>query len=194
MNQQQVVNLQRDIEKVFNEVKSSHPETKELINKNEQELKKKYFSNKQSIKEKQKDRYEEVKKLLQSHLREPRENVVVTNESELVNKNKTIEEKKENAKNLVKAINFSKNVGVRYSFLLGNILSQIYNKGIKDFHEFIKDISYNADYCRFLVKFYKLLNMYGKLQNTDLPIRFFKTNYIIIKDICKGDEAKWKEG
>ena len=192
MNQQEFSNLQGDIKQIFNNVKMQHPATKELLDKNERELIEKYFVKKQNVKKAKKDRHEEVKKLLLSRLKEPQEHVTVNDEDNMVDKKNSLKEKKENVKNLIKAINYSKTMGIRYNFLLGNILKQIQDGGRKKFYDFVEDISYNADYCRFLVKFYKLLNMYNKLQNINLPIRYFKTNYTIIKDICQDNQAEWK--
>ena len=83
-------------------------------------------------------------------------------------------------------------MGIRYNFLLGNIMNQIQDISRKGFHKFVRDISYNVDYCRFLIKFYKILNTFKKLQNVDLPIRYFKANYVIIKDIYKDNPKEWK--
>ena len=191
MNQKEVFSLQQDITKIFNEVKLKHPSTEEILKEKEQKLKEKYFS-KQNEKKDKKDRYEEIKKFMVRRLGEPQQNVTVNNEEDLTNKDKPIEVKIENAKNLIKAINFSKTVGIRYNFLLGDILYQIQNDNKKMYRDFVKNIDYNADYCRFLIKFYKLLSVYKKLQHINLPLRYFKTNYFIIKDICKENQEEWK--
>ena len=64
--------------------------------------------------------------------------------------------------------------------------------GVKDFNKFLDDTEENYDYCNFLIKLHRLVNKYKNLQRCKLPVRFFKTKFVIIKQICCNNPKDWE--
>ena len=79
------------------------------------------------------------------------------------------------------------------SYLKGYLLFCHKDKiGIKNFVEFLANTNENYDYSTFLIKLYKLVDKYKGLQCCKLPVRFFKSKFSIIKQICINNSSDWK--
>ena len=64
--------------------------------------------------------------------------------------------------------------------------------GIKNFIKFLEDTSQNYDYNTFLIKLYKLAEKYKQLKCCKLSVRFFKSKFVIIKEICINNAKDWE--
>ena len=79
------------------------------------------------------------------------------------------------------------------SYLKGYLLFCHKNAiGIKNFVEFLANTNENYDYSTFLIKLYKLVDKYKGLQCCKLPVRFFKSKFSIIRQICINNSSDWE--
>ena len=92
-----------------------------------------------------------------------------------------------------KKLKFMEGEPLMISSLKGYLLFQHKKAiGTKNFIQFLADTNENYDYSTFLIKFYKLLNKYKNLQKCKLPVRFFKTKFTVIKEICIKNPKDWE--
>ena len=63
---------------------------------------------------------------------------------------------------------------------------------VKNFYDYCSNTGENYDYCLFLIRLYKLLQKYKKLQSCRLPVRFFRSKFTIIKEICCNNPTDWE--
>ena len=79
------------------------------------------------------------------------------------------------------------------SILKGRLLSHHKRSiGVKNFITFLKDTGENYDYSTFLIKLFKLAEKYKQLKCCKLPVRFFKSKFALVKEICKNNPKDWE--
>ena len=64
--------------------------------------------------------------------------------------------------------------------------------GVKNFYDYCGNTGENNDYCLFLIRLCKLLQEYKKLQCCRLPVRFFRSKFTVIKEICINNSQDWE--
>ena len=92
-----------------------------------------------------------------------------------------------------KKLKFMEGEPLAISSLKGYLLFQHKKAiGVRNFVEFLTDTGENYDYSCFLIKLHKLTTKYKNLQHCKLPVRFFKTKFVIIKEICLNNPKDWE--
>ena len=64
--------------------------------------------------------------------------------------------------------------------------------GVKNFYDFCSDTRENVDYALFLIRLYKLMEKYKQLKYCRMAVRFFRSKFTIIKDICCKNPTDWE--
>ena len=64
--------------------------------------------------------------------------------------------------------------------------------GVKNFITFLEDTNENYDYTSFLIRLYKLVEKYKGLRCCKLSVRFLKSKFVIIKEICRNNAKDWE--
>ena len=79
------------------------------------------------------------------------------------------------------------------SLLKGQLLSHHKRSiGVKNFITFLEDTGQNYDYNTFLIKLYKLTEKYKQLKYCKLPVRFFKSKFALVKEVCNNNPKDWE--
>ena len=177
------------IDSVFNEMSERFPQMKEYIEVKREDLKD-CFEIKKEERKAREDKYEMVEKRLKESI-----NPINTREIDtLVDDGATtIEQKIKRIKFLSQKLNCVKLLPLEYAVAQGNIFASVKKDGRKEYSKFIKDVNFTISYANFLINLAKLINKYKILGKCNLPIRFFKQNFALIKDICKENKDDWKE-
>ena len=186
MNKQKFSSFIMDIEKMHGEV--SDDAIKLQLSNEFKIIKEKHFPKKETNKH---NIYEDVKKALYNNIRETVEVVPVDvvefkskcDDDVRVERIRLVNQKLQNMEGELLMISCLK------GYLLSNHKKSI---GAKNFYEFCSNTNENHDYSLFLIRLYKLLEKYKKLQCCRLAVRFFRSKFTIIKEICNNNPEDWE--
>jgi hypothetical protein len=81
---------------------------------------------------------------------------------------------------------------VYFSCLQGQVLKRLKDISGKKMTELIKTTSHSRGQAYFLINFFALVEKNNKLMYSKLPIRFFKSNFSIIKSICDEEPSLFR--
>ena len=186
MNQKKLNSFISDVEKMHEKV--SDVEIRNELCRELQCLKEKHFPKKETNKQ---NVYEEVQKIMYSSRGETTEVIPIDIEAfkapcddktriqqiELVNKK----------------LKHMEGEPLMVSFLKGYLFFKHKESiGAKQFYDFCSDAKENFDYALFLIRFYKLMQKYKKLQCCRMAVRFFRSKFTVIKEVCINNLADWE--
>ena len=81
---------------------------------------------------------------------------------------------------------------VYFSCLQGQVLKRLKDISGKNMTELLKTTSHSRGQAYFLINFFVLVGKNNKLMYSNLPIRFFKSNFSIIKSICDEEPSLFR--
>ena len=81
---------------------------------------------------------------------------------------------------------------VYFSCLQGQVLKRLKDISGKNMTELLKTTSHSRGQAYFLINFFVLVEKNNKLMYSNLPIRFFKSNFGIIKSICDEEPSLFR--
>ena len=185
---------QKKIEMFITEIEKIHEKVSDVQIKNElcrdfKTLKEKHFPQKETSK---KSIYEEVEKKLYNSRGETAEVVPIDIEKF---KSKCEDSVRAERIKLVnqKLKNIEGGEPLMISSLKGYLLLNHKDSiGVTNFFKYCSDTKENHDYALFLIRLYKLLDKYKKLQCCKLSVRFFRSRFTVIKEICINNPADWE--
>lgn len=85
------------------------------------------------------------------------------------------------------AIKDSRKRIVSFSYLQGQVLKRLQDIKGKKMTAILKLTPYSRSQAYFLINLYKLVQKCNKIKYSNLPLRFFKTNFKIIAGICDSE-------
>jgi len=186
MNQEKLNLFLKDVERMHQEIGDEN--VKSHICKEFKNIKEKYIVKKEKSK---KNIFEEVEKKMKSSQGETPELILI--DVDEFKKPCNDDVRVERLKAVNKKLKFSENESLVVSSLKGYLLFTHKEAiGAKNFIKFLNDMNENYDYAMFLIKLYKLVKKYKNLHRCKLPVRFFKANYTIIKQICQNNSKDWE--
>ena len=99
----------------------------------------------------------------------------------------------ESIKILQNVINTSRRKITHYSILQGMFFMLVKDTTTsQSFTTLVNLTQPSKSYAKFLIRMYKLVDIYNQLMYIALPIGFFKKNFKQIKQICEKNETEWK--
>ena len=186
MNKKELDLFIMDIEALHEKVNDGN--IKNELSTEFQNIKKKHLPEK--VKSKQ-NVYEETQKMLYNNRGESAESVAVDIEKFKTKCNDTV--RVERIKLVNQKLKNMEGEPLMISCLKGYLLMNHKNAiGVKNFYDFCSDAGENHDYALFLIRFYKLMQKYKKLQCCRLPVRFFRSKFTVIKEICCNNPKDWE--
>ena len=81
---------------------------------------------------------------------------------------------------------------VYFSCLQGQVLQRLKDISGKNMTKLLKTTSHSRGQAYFLINFFVLVEKNNKLMYSNLPIRFFKSNFRIIKSICDEEPSLFR--
>ena len=81
---------------------------------------------------------------------------------------------------------------IYYTLLQGQLLEKCFHQSKKVYKETLEETKITMQWSIFLQKLYKLILKYSELQFCTVSLRFFCSNFKIIKEICKCNKERWK--
>ena len=81
---------------------------------------------------------------------------------------------------------------IYYTSLQGKILEECFHKSKEVYKETLEEMEITRQWALFLRKLYKLVHNYSQLNFCTVPLRFLRSNFKIIEEICKHDKEKSK--
>ena len=93
---------------------------------------------------------------------------------------------------LQRAIDDATRRKIFYASLLGQLLEKCFLQSKKVYKETLEEMKITMQWSIFLRKLHKLILNYSELQFYTVSLRFFHSNFKIIKEICKCDKERWK--
>ena len=186
MNKKKLNTFITDIEKMHEKV--SDAEIKSELCKEFERIKEKHFPRKETTRQ---NVYEKVEKLMYNSRGETTEVVPIDIENF---KSKCEDNVRVERIRLVnQKLKNMEGEPLMISCLKGYLFLKHKNSiGAKNFHQFCSNTSENHDYSLFLIRLHKLLQKYKKLQSCRLPVRFFRSKFTIIKEICCNNLTDWE--
>ena len=95
---------------------------------------------------------------------------------------------------LSKAIGNARKDVLFYSFLQGDLLSNLKDVCGSSFSVILRNnINISRSHAFFLMKFHALVSDYPNLLQCELPLNFFHKNISMIETICEREKTFWKE-
>ena len=181
MNQFKLQKLASELEISLKRIKQKHPEAERDVNQEHEKLLEKFPELLGKNKKCKRDPFEEVKSRLTKCQKITGKSCGVVSFREVVDeidrKNYVIE--------LGVAIKNNGITSLRYSFEQGRHLSFVkQNNDAKSYKVFVEKVGLSLDYSNFLIKLYKFICNFKVLYDCILPVRFFKKNFVIIKQVC----------
>ena len=135
--------------------------------------------------------YEEVQKMMYDNRRETAEVIPIDIEEFKKKCNDDVRVKRIESVN--QKLKHMEGEPLAISSLKGFLLSQHKKAiGVKNFYDFCRDTGENHDYSLFLIRLYKLMQKYKKLQCCRLPVRFFKAKLAVVKEVCVNNPKDWE--
>ena len=98
----------------------------------------------------------------------------------------------EKVKLLQKAIDDATRRKIHYASLQGQLLEKCFLQSRKVYKETLEKTEITMQWSIFLQKLYKLILSYRELQFCTVSLRFFRSNFKIIKKICECNKDRWK--
>ena len=81
---------------------------------------------------------------------------------------------------------------IYYTSLQGELFEKYFCQLKKVYKETLEETKFTREWSIFLRKLHKLILNYSALQFCTVSLRFFCSNFKIIKEICKRDKERWK--
>ena len=81
---------------------------------------------------------------------------------------------------------------IYYASLQGQLLEKCFLQSKKVYKETLEETKITRQWSIFLRKVYKLILNYSELQFCTVSLRFFHSNFKIIKEICEHNKEMWK--
>ena len=77
---------------------------------------------------------------------------------------------------------------IHFASLQGEIMERCYKKSKAEY----KDAKVGVRWAKFLRKLYKLVVVYNQLSYCTVLLRYIRSNFKFIEEICKTDPGQWK--
>ena len=81
---------------------------------------------------------------------------------------------------------------IYYASLQGQLLENAFRQSREVYRETLEETKITMQWSIFLRKVYKLIFKYSELQFCTVSLRFFRSNFTIIKEICECNKDRWK--
>ena len=93
---------------------------------------------------------------------------------------------------LQKAIDDATRKKIYYASLQGQLLEKCFLQSKKVYKETLEETKITKQWLILLRKLHKLILSYSELQFCTVSLRFFRSNFKIIKEICERNKDRWK--
>ena len=93
---------------------------------------------------------------------------------------------------LQRAINDATRKKIYYASLQGQLLEKCFLQSRKVYKETLEKTKITMQWSIFLRKLHKLILNYSELQFCTVSLRFFRSNFKMIKEICERNKDRWK--
>ena len=91
-----------------------------------------------------------------------------------------------------KAIDDATRRTIHFASLQGEIMERYYKKSKAEYKVLLRDAKVGVLWAQFLRKLYKLLVVYNQLSYCTVSLRYIRSNFKFIEEICKTDPGQWK--
>ena len=81
---------------------------------------------------------------------------------------------------------------ILYASLQGELLENCFHQSKKDYKETLVETEIKRQWALFLRKLFQLILKYSQLAFCTVPLRYVRSNFKIIEEICERDEERWK--
>ena len=81
---------------------------------------------------------------------------------------------------------------IYYASLQGQLLEKCFLQSKKVYIETLEETKSTMQWSIYLQKLYRLILKYSELQFCTVSLRFFRSNFKIIKEICERNKERWK--
>ena len=91
-----------------------------------------------------------------------------------------------------KAIDDATRRTIHFASLQGEIMERCYKKSKAEYKVLLRDAKVGVSWAQFLRKLYKLVVVYNQLSYCTVSLRYIRSNFKFIEEICKTDPGQWK--
>ena len=81
---------------------------------------------------------------------------------------------------------------IHFASLQGEIMERCYKKSKAEYKVLLRDAKVGVRWAQFLRKLYKLVVVYNQLFYCTVSLRYIRSNFKLIEEICKTDPGQWK--
>ena len=81
---------------------------------------------------------------------------------------------------------------INFASLQGEIMERCYKKSKAEYKILLRDAKVGVQWAQFLSKLYKLVAVYNQLSYRTISLRYIRSNFKFIEEICKTDPGQWK--
>ena len=81
---------------------------------------------------------------------------------------------------------------IHFASLQGKIMERYYKKSKAEYKVLLRDAKVGVRWAQFLRKLYKLVVVYNQLSYCTVLLRYIRSNFKFIEEICKTDPGQWK--
>ena len=93
---------------------------------------------------------------------------------------------------LQKAIDDATRRKIHYAFLQGQLLEKCFLQSRKVYKETLEETKFSRRWVLFLQKLNKLTLEYNQIILNYVPLRYIRSNFKIIEEICECNKDRWK--
>ena len=198
MDSKTLSDFKKDLLKCFENIAQQFPEATDML-KNELESLGKKYPALQEEEDKLVDEESKDNKRLMDIENETDKTIKVMKLYEIILESKKAlkannpEECIESIQILQNVINTSRRKILHYSLLQGKFFLLVKDTTTsQSFTTLVNLTQLSKSYANFLIRMYKLTDIYNQLMYVSLPIGFFLKNFKQIKKICEKNETEWK--
>ena len=197
MDSKTLSDFKKDLLKCFKNIAQQFPEATDMLKNEVDNLGRKYPALQEEENKRVDEESKDNKRLMNI------ENELINNKSNEALRDYTgIEEslKANNPEEAIESIQILQNVIntsrrriIYYSLLQGKFFLLVKDTTTsQSFTTLVNLTQLSKSYANFLIRMYKLVDIYNQLMYVSLPIGFFLKNFKQIKQICEKNETEWK--
>ena len=197
MDSKTLSDFKKDLLKCFENIAQQFPEATDMLKNELESLGKKYPALQEEEDKRVDEESKDNKRLMdiENELRNNKSNEALRDYTgiEQTLKSNNPEECIESIQILQNVINTSRRKILHYSLLQGKFFLLVKDTTTsQSFTTLVNLTQLSKSYANFLIRMYKLTDIYNQLMYVSLPIGFFLKNFKQIKKICEKNETEWK--